>query len=56
MQFESGAPVCAWMIFQLMKEFCKFKFVNFLDLLQEFDSNLFEFFTLAYLEFDYQRI
>jgi hypothetical protein len=43
MQFELGAPVCAWMTFQLMKGIWKFEFVSFLYFLQEFDSNSFEF-------------
>jgi hypothetical protein len=28
MEFELGAPVCAWMAFQLMKGVWKFKFVH----------------------------
>jgi hypothetical protein len=43
MQFELGAPVCAWMTFKLMNGIWKFEFMSFLDLLQEFDSNSFEF-------------
>jgi hypothetical protein len=43
MYFELGAPVCAWMAFQVMKGIWKFEFTSFLDLLQEFDLNPFEF-------------
>jgi hypothetical protein len=49
MQFELGAPVCAWMTFQLMKGIWKFEFMSFLDLLQEFDSKSFDFFYSSLL-------
>jgi hypothetical protein len=40
-KFEQ-AHVCTWMIDQLMKRNLKIQICEFLDLLQEFDSNLFE--------------
>jgi hypothetical protein len=40
-KIEQEAPVCTWMIDQLMKKL-EIKISEFLDLLQEFDSNLFE--------------
>jgi hypothetical protein len=49
MQFELGAPVCAWISFQLMKGIWKFEFMSFLDLLQEFDSKSFDFFYSSLL-------
>jgi hypothetical protein len=42
MRFEQEAPVCTWMIDQLMKKNLEIQNCEFLDLLQEFDSNLFE--------------
>jgi hypothetical protein len=52
MQFENRAPDCTWIAHLLMKKNWIFKFVSFLDLLQEFDSNSIEFLTLVYLELD----
>jgi hypothetical protein len=40
---EQGAPVCTWRIKSTTKEIWNFNFATFLDLLPEFDSNLFEF-------------
>jgi hypothetical protein len=43
MNFEQGAPDCTWMIDQFMKRNLETQICEFLDLLQEFDLNLFEF-------------
>jgi hypothetical protein len=43
MKFELGSPDCTWKTHQLMKRIWNFKLVTFLDLLQEFNLNLFEF-------------
>jgi hypothetical protein len=40
---EQGPPVYTWRIKSTPKEIWNFNFVTFLDLLREFDSNLFEF-------------
>jgi hypothetical protein len=39
MNFEQGAPICTWIINQLMKRSLVFQICEFLDLLQEFDLN-----------------
>jgi hypothetical protein len=39
MTFEQEAPVCTWMVDQLMKRNLGFQIYEFLDLLQEFDLN-----------------
>jgi hypothetical protein len=56
MRLDLQSPVYAWITVQLMKGIWKFEFASFLDLLQKFDSNPSDFFTLVYLELDYQRI
>jgi hypothetical protein len=42
-QFEQEAPDCTWMTHQLKKRNLEIQICEFLDLLQGFDSNLFEF-------------
>jgi hypothetical protein len=43
MKFEQVALDCTWGIDQLTKGSFEFQICEFLDLLQEFDSNSFEF-------------
>jgi hypothetical protein len=46
-KIEQGAPDCTWMTNHLIKR--NFKFVSFLGLLQEFNSNPFDFFYFGLL-------
>jgi hypothetical protein len=43
MKFEQESPDCTWMTDQLMKRNLEIQICEFHDLLQEFDSNLFEY-------------
>jgi hypothetical protein len=43
MEIEQGAPDCTWMIDHSWKEVWNSNLCDFLDLLQEVDSNSFEF-------------
>jgi hypothetical protein len=43
MNFEQEAHDCTWMIDQLVKRNLEIQICKFLDLLQEFGLNLFEF-------------
>jgi hypothetical protein len=42
-RFEQETPVCTWKTHQLMKRIWSSNFCDFLDLLQEVDSNSFKF-------------